>query len=225
MKKIIAGVIGFVMALGASAQVTAWDSSKPAQAVTFGVRAGMNVANAGGDAEDMKSKIGFFGGVAVDFNIVRSFSINSGLFFTQKGCKTDKFSYVDEDFGLSMTADARMTMNYLEIPVYASYRLNLDSDNALQIFFGPYFDYGVYGKLTATVKADNQKASESINVYDKDEMGGESLDRFQMGLGLGAAYSYRKFSLGLSYQWGLTEIASDAGAHWNNFNISLGYNF
>lgn len=51
MKKIIAGVAGLVMAMGAQAQTGLWDDGKPAQPVTFGVRAGMNVANVGGDED------------------------------------------------------------------------------------------------------------------------------------------------------------------------------
>ena len=124
MKKIIAGVAGLVMAMGAQAQTGLWDDGKPAQPVTFGVRAGMNVANVGGDEDDAKSKIGFFGGLGVYFNIVNSLSINSGLFFTQKGCKSDDMDMDVE--GYEVEANARFTMNFIELPVYLSYRLPLN---------------------------------------------------------------------------------------------------
>ena len=189
MKKIIAGVAGLVMAMGAQAQIGLWDDGKPAQLVTFGVRAGMNVANVGGDEDDAKSKIGFFGGLGVDFNIVNSLSINSGLFFTQKGCKTDD---IDMDIeGYPMDANARFTMNFIELPVYLSYRLPLNLESSLQVFFGPYFDYGVYGKATADVKfkgeLHGEKVSQSMNLFDDDY----DFKRFHVGLGLGAAYTGR----------------------------------
>ncbi len=223
MKKIIAGVAGLVMAMGVQAQIGLWDDGKPAQPVTFGVRAGMNVANVGGDEDDAKSKIGFFGGLGVDFNIVNSLSINSGLFFTQKGCKTDD---IDMDIeGYPMDANARFTMNFIELPVYLSYRLPLNLESSLQVFFGPYFDYGVYGKATADVKfkgeLHGEKVSQSMDLFDDDY----DFKRFHVGLGLGAAYTWSRFSVGLSYQWGMTEVVADAESYWNNFNISVGYNF
>lgn len=223
MKKMIAGVAGLVMAMGVQAQTGLWDSGKPAQPVTFGVRAGMNVATVGGDEDDAKSKIGFFGGLGVDFNIVNSLSINSGLFFTQKGCKTDD---IDMDIeGYPMDANARFTMNFIELPVYLSYRLPLNLESSLQVFFGPYFDYGVYGKATADVKfkgeLHGEKVSQSMDLFDDDY----DFKRFHVGLGLGAAYTWSRFSVGLSYQWGMTEVVADAESYWNNFNISVGYNF
>lgn len=223
MKKMIAGVAGLVMAMGVQAQTGLWDSGKPAQPVTFGVRAGMNVATVGGDEDDAKSKIGFFGGLGVDFNIVNSLSINSGLFFTQKGCKTDD---IDMDIeGYPMDANARFTMNFIELPVYLSYRLPLNLESSLQVFFGPYFDYGVYGKATADIKfkgeLHGEKVSQSMDLFDDDY----DFKRFHVGLGLGAAYTWSRFSVGLSYQWGMTEVVADAESYWNNFNISVGYNF
>lgn len=223
MKKMIAGVAGLVMAMGVQAQTGLWDSGKPDQPVTFGVRAGMNVATVGGDEDDAKSKIGFFGGLGVDFNIVNSLSINSGLFFTQKGCKTDD---IDMDIeGYPMDANARFTMNFIELPVYLSYRLPLNLESSLQVFFGPYFDYGVYGKATADVKfkgeLHGEKVSQSMDLFDDDY----DFKRFHVGLGLGAAYTWSRFSVGLSYQWGMTEVVADAESYWNNFNISVGYNF
>ncbi len=219
MKKIIAGVAGLVMAMGAQAQTGLWDDGKPAQPVTFGVRAGMNVANVGGDEDDAKSKIGFFGGLGVYFNIVNSLSINSGLFCTQKGCKSDDMDMDVE--GYEVEANARFTMNFIELPVYLSYRLPLNLKSSVQVFFGPYFDYGVYGKATGDLKFRGEKISQSMDLFDDDY----DFKRFHVGLGLGAAYTWSRLSVGLSYQWGLTEVAADAGSYWNNFNISVGYNF
>lgn len=179
----------------------------------------MNVANVGGDEDDAKSKIGFFGGLGVDFNIVNSLSINSGLFFTQKGCKSDDMDMDVE--GYEVEANARFTMNFIELPVYLSYRLPLNLKSSVQVFFGPYFDYGVYGKATGDLKFRGEKISQSMDLFDDDY----DFKRFHVGLGLGAAYTWSRLSVGLSYQWGLTEVAADAGSYWNNFNISVGYNF
>lgn len=211
MKKIFAFVAAASVASAMSAQVNLWDNTKPAELLTYGVRAGLNVSDGAGGGFDVKSKVGFFGGVAVDVNVLNSLSINSGLFFTQKGCKGEA-----ELYGESV-GEARITMNYLEVPVYVSYRLQLSPNEKLQAFFGPYVDYGVYGK--ATVGVDDGDLS--LDLYDNDS----DINRLQFGLGLGAAYSWSNVSIGLSYQWGLTEIQKRSDVCWNNFNISFGYNF
>ncbi|WP_297072121.1 porin family protein [uncultured Duncaniella sp.] len=219
MKKILLAAVAAVMSVGASAQAVGWDNGAPEKTVTLGVRAGMNIATMGGeDTSDTKTKFGFRGGVSADFNIVRSFSINSGLFFTQKGCKGD---IVEDVNGGLVSADCRMTMNFIELPVYLSYHLNFDALNSTQIFFGPYFDFGVYGKMTASTKYSGQKTSASVDVFDDPY----EFKRFHAGLGLGASHTYGNFVFGLSYQWGLTDVVSGVGNHWNNFNVSVGYNF
>lgn len=125
MKKFLLAAVAAVMSVGASAQAVGWDNGAPEKTVTLGVRAGMNIATMGGeDTSDTKTKFGFRGGVSADFNIVRSFSINSGLFFTQKGCKTDALEVED-----NVSAECRMTMNFIELPVYLSYHLNFDALN------------------------------------------------------------------------------------------------
>lgn len=211
MKKLFAFVAAVSVASAMSAQVNLWDDTKPAELLTYGVRAGFNVADGAGGGVDVKSKLGFFGGLAVDVNVVNSLSINSGLFFTQKGCKGKT------DFWDDYRGDSRVTMNYLEVPVYVSYRLQLSPNEKLQAFFGPYVDYGIYGKATVDV-GDRDL---SIDLYDNDS----DVNRLQFGLGLGAAYSWSNVSIGLSYQWGLTEIEKRSDVCWNNFNISFGYNF
>lgn len=126
MKKIITAILGLAMALGASAQVSFWDSGKPAEKVSFGVRAGMNISEINVDGTD--TKFGFFGGLGADFNIVNSFSINSGLFFTQKGGKIKMRMDVEQP----VSAKLRMTVNFIEIPVYASYRLRFNDSHMSQ---------------------------------------------------------------------------------------------
>lgn len=184
MKKIFLAAFAAICALSASAQ-TFWSSESPEQKVTWGIRAGLNVANLRVKDGDSKSRTSFLAGVSADFNLVESFSINSGLFYTDKGCK---------DFSAS----------FIELPIYASYRLNFAEASQLQVNFGPYIDYGVAGDAF------------------KDDNDGK---RFQMGLGLGAGYTIKKFYIGLQYQWGLTEIYKDSKAHYDNFNVSVGYNF
>lgn len=230
MKRMFLVLASVMVSLGLMAEVSFWDSSKPEKRFVFGVRAGVNVGTYGGELirllgqeEDGScSKAGFFGGISTDFLVFRNLSVNSGVFFTQKGYKYKKMVIPGVGGAPDMvTAPYRVTMNYIEIPLYMAYHVKINRHNDFQIFFGPYFDYGVYGKKSHDFKIEETRFKGEKNLYNAPY----KYDRFQMGLGVGAAYSYRKISIGLSNQWGLTDIKSGSDTHWDNFNVSVGYNF
>lgn len=218
MKKIIFSVVAMLMSLTSVAEVNFWDNSKPENKWTFGLRAGVNSAWLGNDdSKELKSKTGFFGGVGVDFRFRNCIGINSGLFFTQKGCKADNLN-IGSGFS---HADTRMTMNFIELPVYVSWRVMLGGNHSVQLFMGPFFDYGVYGKMTVNANASGTKVCDSMDLYKT-----EGFNRFQVGAGVGLAYSYDHFSIGFSYQEGGSDIASDyTRVRWDNINVSIGFNF
>lgn len=210
--------VAAIMALGASAQVTFWDNGRPAQRVEFGVRAGVDISSiSADDIFGVKSKLGFYGGLSADFRIINSFAINSGIFFAQKGYKTDLLALASEE----EIIDFHTRINFIEIPVYASYRIIADEDNSFQVFAGPYFDFGVYGKMKAKGNLAGTGIESSVDVFN-DKYG---YRRFQMGIGVGGAYTYQRVTLSASYQWGITDVAKNADAKWGNACITLGYNF
>lgn len=191
MKKLLVAAIAAFATIGASAQVSFWDGEQAEKRLTWGVRAGMNLSSLGGDVES-DSKVGFKAGVSADINIVNSFSISTGLFYSMEGFK-------------AKGGDDKFTAGYLNLPIYASYRLNFAEESQLQVNFGPYLAYGLHGE---------------DNYFD-------AFKRFNMGLGVGAGYTLKSWYLGLDYQFGLTNIADVSGASvkTSNFSISLGYNF
>ena len=216
MKKFILAAIAGVSAFAMSAQgISFWDSGKPEQKVVFGARAGLNVSNISIDKEfgDTDSKIGFKVGVSVDLPIVNSFYLNSGLFYTTKGFK-------QEVEGEKTSVNA----GYIELPIYASYRLNFAEASQLQINFGPYLACGVNGK--AKFKDEDGEFKTDVFGSGEDNMG---IKRFDFGFGVGAGYTFHKVYLGLEYQFGVINILDKkvydgVSAKTGNFNISVGYN-
>lgn len=223
VKGLALAAFALMMSVGAKAQsALLWDTAPDATAVTVGVRGGLDISSGRGmDFEDTGSKFGGMGGVSVDFNFIRSFGVNSGLYFVQKGVTTDGDFFDMADDKLAEKVDSRITANFLQLPVYASYRLNFTEVDRFQLFFGPYFEYGIYGKATTKIKnIDGKDYRASVNIYDDSQF-----KRFQMGLGVGISMTHQQWTLGVQYQWNLTDIASGYPDHWNNFNISIGYNF
>lgn len=232
MKKLFVAAVAAVMALGASAQVTFWDSADADQKITYGPRAGLNISTMSFDTpggydfgENKTSKIGFNVGVAVDFNLNRSFSINSGLFYTTKGVK---FEVKDIDDKYTETYNA----GYLQLPIYASYRLNFAEASQLQINFGPYLAFGLNGKYTEKYQDFEDAESNTETKYDLFGTGENQtgVKRFDMGLGIGAGYTWNRIYLGFEYQLGLVNCLDKKAwdpikGYTRNFSISLGYNF
>ncbi len=210
-----------------------------AQGVNFGVRVGMNVANAGGDFKDdwdadFKSRVGFHVGVIADVELSEKFYLQPGLYFTTKGLK-----YEDKE---GMGLESKYNLNYLELPILASYRFNLSDNMQWQINAGPYFAVGVGGKVKGTDFDFDEDAKfefkyDAFGVADEDsdeEKGG--LKRFDAGLSFGTGITYNKIYFGIKYDLGLANIADkkvwvneDTGKSQKirnrNFAISVGYTF
>lgn len=235
MKKIFVAAVAAVCALSVSAQRASdssefsfWDGDQTEQKIVVGPRVGLNVSTlsvSNLELNNDKSKLGFNVGVAVEFPIVRSFYINSGLFYTTKGIKF-------ENSGSDWSLDETWNAGYIELPVYASYRLNFAEASQLQINFGPYFAYGVNGKVKYELNEEGDVSKYDYDIFgaSEDDVEKGGVKRFDCGLGVGLGYTFHKIYLGINYQFGLTNIADKK--EWgnvkvknNNFNISIGYNF
>ncbi|MBD5322509.1 MAG: PorT family protein [Bacteroides sp.] len=233
MKKLFLAAIAAICALGVSAQRASdssefsfWDGEQSEQKIVIGPRVGLNVSNYSAtnmEFEGDKSKIGFNVGVAVEFPIVRSFYINTGLFYTTKGIKF-------EDSGYDWKETETYNAGYIELPVYASYRLNFAEASQLQINFGPYLAYGVNGKVTWKQNDDGDVEKYSYDLFGTDE-NQAGFKRFDCGLGVGIGYTFNRIYLGMTYQFGLVNVLDSeeygklAKMKNRNFNISIGYNF
>jgi hypothetical protein len=181
---------------------------------TFGVRAGLNLANMTGkalDGLDNKSLTTFNVGAVVDYELSESLSLESGLFLSNKGYKIE-FS------GGSST----LNINYLEIPVNVSYKLDV-GDNKLNLFAGPYIGLAMGGKLKTDVSGIDDVDIE-FGTDDTDQLKGSDF-----GLNVGAGFQIEKISIRAQYALGLSNLdpAGESDMELKNavIGISLGYMF
>ncbi|MCD7713910.1 MAG: PorT family protein [Prevotella sp.] len=212
MKKLVLIVACALCVLTASAQ-----SERESEGVTWGVRAGLNVANQHDDGENAGSKAGFHVGVVVDIPVVsKYFYIQPGLYFTQKG-----FKYTEAD-GYSKYTE-KVTPSYIEIPVLLSGRYAFNDKIQAQVNFGPYFAVGVAGKYKEKYSSKNNKEEISCDYFGDDGLGGK---RFDCGLSIGAGITFVKhYYIGFQYEIGLTDAYSYETIKNRNCMISIGYNF
>lgn len=231
MKKFLLMAVCAFSAMAVSAQRASSSSSsffsteKVDGGVQIGIRFGLNFANTSfkedGATYSPSSRTGFHGGVSVDFPLVESLYIQSGLYLQSKGCKYDESD--DEDY-------YKTTYNpmYLEIPVLASYRYNFSDAAQLQINFGPYFAYGIGGKI----KTESSYSEENgeVDMFGDVNDGKADCKRFDCGLQIGGGITLANhYYVGVAYQFGLTDFApdyeEDVKIKNKNWMVSVGYIF
>lgn len=217
MKKIILTIVGAIIATASFAQrassssTSFFSTEKSDQPITFGVRAGLNFANMSWEEDhsslSLDSRTAFNVGLSVDFPLLQSMYIQSGLYLSSKGCKEK-----------SGSEEITMSPMYLEIPVLASYRYDISESTQLQLNVGPYFGYGIGGKYEA------EKGDYS---YDEDFFEDDDVKKFDCGLQIGAGVTFGKVYVGCGYQFGMANIIddSDLSVKHKNFMINVGYNF
>lgn len=176
-----------------------------AQLKNWEVKAGVGASSISGDnTSNQKGKLMWKVGVGCEYGISESFSIQPSLMFVDKGSKYD---YAGES----------KTYNncYVELPIMAAYRLGIGSGMNLVFNAGPYFGFGITG---TKVEADNNTTEDPF----KNE-----LNRFEFGLGAGVKLEVEKFSVGIDYETGLTNINQkhDGEETNTNHNYTFGVNF
>jgi hypothetical protein len=174
-----------------------------AQSVNFGAKAGLNLANVGGDIDENEGIVGFHIGGVAEISISEKFSIQPELLFSAQGTKFEE-------------GDGKLTMklNYINIPVMAKYYVA----DGFSLEAGPQI--GILASAKAKYEIGGESESEDI----KDNF--ESLD---LGLNFGLGY---KLDSGLNfaarYNLGLSNLAKDSGNEKINngvFQLSVGYMF
>ncbi len=178
----------------------------------LGLRAGVNFDNISKEDDfDLDKKTGFHLGAVYNIDLIGSFSLEPGLYFSQKGFKLN-----DDD----------ANMNYLELPVNVKFKMVDLSALAIDAHIGPFAALGLGGKW----KTDILGEKEDVKIFDDDEMGCKRFD-FGLQMGLGAVIM-NKIYAGVNYDMSLTKIDADLGLGKDNLKesnhvwmISVGLNF
>lgn len=205
--------------------------------LTFGVKAGFNLANINPETElpsgfERSSRLSInFGGI-VNYGISENLFIESGLFLSGKGYK---LKWTDQQGQGTVTTTMTFSPLYLEIPITAMYSLDL-KPMKLQFFAGPYLGFGIGGKiytdyegagtLPSGYKLPDNK-SESINFGSDDA--NDDMKMMDFGINVGAGINYNNILFRLQYGLGLANLStssdSNKGFKNNVIGISFGYMF
>lgn len=155
----------------------------------------------GDDTKGDKYAFSYKIGLTYDLSLSERFSIIPGLELVNKSFNEDGI-------------DGTINMYYAQIPVLASFKINVSDDNQLAIKAGPYAAFGLFGSdLT-------YYGGKSVNVFDKN-----MFDRFEAGIKAGISYEFSSYSIGAEYSRSFTKMASDTDAYHQAFGAVFGYKF
>lgn len=178
------------------------------------VKAGMNMSSfTGSDADNYKARIGYRAGLGTEFGLTGDFFIQPSLMFSAKGAQWKDY-------------DVHTNALYVELPVMAAYKFRLLNDFSIVLSAGPYFAYGVGGKIAGD---DIKKMEDALRLVgltlDTDTFGDNGFDRFDMGIGVGAGVEIGRILLGLDVQYGLIKLKENTNVTNVSFSIGAGYRF
>lgn len=213
MKKVLVAIVALFCSVSSFAQYSSGGFSLDEENLYWGVRFGLTGASIGGDLDiGMKTGMTLAGVVGLRASDSTPVFIESGLYYTERGAKKDKF---------------RVGYNNLEVPVLVKYGIKATDEIAILPFFGPYFSYAFNGK-TKQVELDGTSAkTKSVGTFDEKRAFTGGLKRANMGFKLGCGAEYNKIYLEVGYQFGITNVCKDddLSAHSNALFVNFGVNF
>ncbi|MCU0353830.1 MAG: PorT family protein [Cytophagales bacterium] len=131
---------------------------------------------------DVKSKAGLALGAAFELPLTDALSIQPELLFVQKGWRET-----------SSSAEIRLGLNYLEIPVLAKYRFGEADELHFFGYAGPYFGFGLGGRYRFSGGGSSESATvrfgDEPDNYSGNDLylgGSDEVSRMDAGLNIGA---------------------------------------
>ncbi|HZY82003.1 MAG TPA: porin family protein [Cyclobacteriaceae bacterium] len=160
--------------------------SDPNPTARVGIKAGLNVSNLYiNDVNDENARFGFNGGLYGQILSSEAFAIQPELLFSTKGSQAD--------YGGIINSTVRFNLNYLDLPVLATFKLGPSAE----IHVGPYFSY----LLSANIDYSGNVGSGTERI-DRDQ-----LKSFDYGLSGGLGLNFGPMQVGARYNYGLVKIA------------------
>ena len=149
----------------------------------IGVKGGLNYSTFN-NTDNVEYKPGFVGGLFMKIKVPATpMAIQPEVLYAQYGAEIDQ-------------TDASFSVNYIQVPVLLKFGFDTPGVRP-NVFFGPYVGFNV--------KSEIKNNDGSINLDDQAK-------DTDFGVAVGAGIEVSKFTVGLRYTAGLTDVAND------NFN-------
>lgn len=168
-------------------------------------KVGVNFADAT-NLSDSDARVGFVGGVELEYQISDMFSVAGGVLYSMQGAK-DAMLGVDENNILNDVSET-LELDYINIPIVA----NVYLVDGLAVKLGIQPGFNVRSKYKVSVSSAS--ASETIETKN-----------FDFSIPIGVSYEFSNIVVDARYNWGLIGIQEDSDVRNSVFQITLGYKF
>jgi hypothetical protein len=182
---------------------------------TYGFSAGTNVANAKYKYEDGRAAVYSYLArlmivADVGYYFDENWGLHSGVYYSGKGWR----ERYDLDFDTFV-----VKLNYIEIPLKVSYRLQEQGEKNLFIMAGFYGAYGLNGQFSTNNTPRGNYVIFPQKSYDPFER--KVYKRFDLGYTVESAYILKNnYGIKIGYSHGLLNIYRDGTTTLKNFLFS-----
>jgi hypothetical protein len=199
-------------------------------AQAFSLKAGLNLSKMHVHdhgitySTDFALKPGFHAGIMYNFEFSKALSTETGIILSTKGYKN---SIILDLNGAKSSSTQTLNLFYLLIPYTAKVYIGKGSTKIFGML-GPYLGMGISGTSRIEQNMDGNLSS----YHTKIKWGtknGDDLRRLDFGITMGAGIKIKSVELGLSYDYGLSNITSatlnlsgsDIGNRVFGFSVSV----
>jgi hypothetical protein len=224
MKKTLTVV--FVVVLSLLLVLPAFGQETTKGITAKGIKAGLNMAKeTGSDASGAKMLLGFAGGAFLEYSFTPMFAVQPEVLFSMEGSK-----FNDETIE-GVTVSPKLTLDYINIPVFFKVKPEVKGNFKPNIFAGPFLGILMSAKAKGEVSGGGTAVSGSVDVKDQFKS-----TNFGIAFGVGAAQHMEKgmITLDVRYALGLSKIAKSEtvggvsvtpNVKTSCFSILIGYGF
>jgi len=220
MKKIIITIAAVIAAQSMFAQI----SIAPEVGLNL---SSLTIKDENGNSEDLSSKAGLRAGAYVNIPIAKGFFVQPGILYSMKGAQESGSGSL---MGITANYTAKMTLNYLEVPLNIGYEYNLGKAGGIFATAGPYLGYGLSGKSKYTVKVTGLPVPDQSDESDINfGSGDDEIKALDFGLNFGAGYKspfgvYARVQYGLGLS-NLSNAGGETSLKNKGWGFSVGYAF
>jgi hypothetical protein len=190
---------------------------------TFGVRGGLISSSMKGDAvSNLKdlldytngmvttgTRTGFYAGGFANIPVGETFSIEPGLYYSQKGYELKGALNVKGLDFLGINAKAQLNSQYIDLPVLVKANVG-----GFQLFLGPQLSYLAKADLRTTAGALG------FNLLDSKMDATAQFNRWDAAVTGGVGYTFANgFNIAASYDYGLSKV--DANKNFSSYNRAV----
>jgi opacity protein-like surface antigen len=196
--------------------------SMSAQEVTFGAKAGLNLASISGDeTDDLDSRTGFHVGAVAEFALSEKFSLQPELLYSTQGAKFDESAF---EQGVEVRGETTVKLDYILLPVMAKYYLA----EGLSFEAGPQL--GVLVSAESEVELSGSFEGQTVSIIEEADISDE-ISSIDFGVNFGLGYKLENgLNFAARYNLGLSNVNDFEGSDdFKNQNsviqFSVGYSF